>query len=251
MENQPLDFSLADAIIDSAAIDEEHRAALHADVHAQFGTAEDLAWYAQVRINLMAPPATVSVMDGVFNSAHRGQMAEDSDAVALDKLNAIDAFAELVNGELKQATRGKDKKNPDRSAAYYIPTRAKALFKDMILCYRDVRQGTEEFIFNLLPGCNVLSSNDKVDPAADETPRRIAVEICERLGDQINELQTKLFTAVDESALEAAMGEWLSAVYDPALWVRPGDDTMVPNPEIVDGAASAAPTDELDDLMNT
>lgn len=251
LENQPLDFSLADAIIDSVAIDEEHREALRADVHTQFGTAEDLAWYAQVRINLMAPPATVSVVDGVFSSVHRGQMAEDPDAVALDKLNAIDAFAELVNGELKAATRGKDKKNPDRSAAYYIPTRAKALFKDMILCYRDVRKGTEEFIFNLLPGCNVLSSNDKVDPAADETPRRIAVEICEQLSDQINELQAKLFTAIDESALDAAREGWLSAVYDQALWVRPEDDTMIPNPEIVDRAASAAPTDELDDLMNT
>ena len=251
LEDQPLDFSLADAIIDGAALDEAHREALRASAHAQFGTAEDLAWFAQTRLNLMTPPAKASVVDGAFNSVHRGQMAEDPKAVALTKLNAIDAFVEIVNGELKAATRGKDKKNPDRSAAYYIPTRAKALFKDMVLCYRDVRKGTEEFIFNLLPGCNVLSTDTKVDPAADETPRRIAIEICEKLSDQISELNTKLFTSIDESVATAAQEAWLSAVYDPALWVGPENDTMVPNPEIVDGAASAAPTDELDDLMNT
>lgn len=251
LEDQPLDFSLADAIIDGAALDEAHREALRTSVHAQFGTAEDLAWFAKTRLDLMTPPATVSVVDGTFNSVHRGQMAEDAKEVALAKLNAIDAFVEIVNGELKAATRGKDKKNPDRSAAYYIPTRAKALFKDMVLCYRDVRKGTEEFIFNLLPGCNVLSTDTKVDPAADETPRRIAIEICEKLTDQINELNTKLFTSVDESVTTAAQEAWLSAVYDPALWVRPEDDTMIPNPEIVDGGTPAAPTDELDDLMNT
>lgn len=249
LEDQPLDFSLADAIIDAATLDEAHREALRASVHAQFGTAEDLAWFAQARLDLMAPPATVAVTDGAFNSVHRGQMAEDVKEVALAKLNAIDAFVEVVNGELKAATRGKDKKNPDRSAAYYIPTRAKALFKDMVLCYRDVRKGTEEFIFNLLPGCNVLSTDTKVDPAADETPRRLAVEICEKLTDQINELNTKLFTSIDESVAAAAREAWLSAVYNEADWVVE-DDEMIANPEIIeDKTAAPAASDELDELL--
>lgn len=247
-----LDFSLADAIIDGAALDEAHREALRASVHAQFGTAEDLAWFAKTRLDLMAPPATVSVVEGAFNSVYRGQMAEDAKDVALAKLNAIDAFVEVVNGELKATTRGKDKKNPDRSAAYYIPTRAKALFKDMVLCYRDVRRGTEEFIFNLLPGCNVLSTDTKVDPAADETPRHIAVEICEKLSDQINELNTKLFTSIDESVATAAQEAWVAAVFNEEDWKVEGNDEMIANPEIIsDGTTTAAPaaSDELDELL--
>jgi len=252
LEDQPLDFSLADAIVDGAPLDEAHREALRASVHAQFGTAEDLAWFAQTRLDLMVPPTTVSVTDGVFNSVHRGQMAEDAKDVALGKLNAIDAFVEVVNGELKAATRGKDKKNPDRSAAYYIPTRAKALFKDMVLCYRDVRKGTEEFIFNLLPGCNVLSTDTKVDPAADGTPRRLAVEICEKLTDQINELNTKLFTSIDESVATAAQEAWLSAVFTEADWTVEGGDDMIANPEIIDSTPAApAASDELDELYHS
>ena len=246
-----LDFSLADAIIDAAELDEAHREALRESVHAQFGTAEDLAWFAQTRLSLMAPPAKASVAEGAFNSVYRGQMAEDAKDVALAKLNAIDAFVEVVNGELKATTRGKDKKNPDRSAAYYIPTRAKALFKDMVLCYRDVRKGTEEFIFNLLPGCNVLSTDTKVDPAADETPRRIAVEICEKLSDQINELNTKLFTAIDESVATAAQEAWVAAVFNEEDWKVEGGDEMIANPEIIadDKAAASDDTKELDELL--
>ena len=249
LESQPLDFSVADAIIDAAPLDEAHREALRANVHAQFGTAEDLAWFAQQRINLMAPPAKVSVVDGAFISVHRGQMPEDPKAVALTKLNAIDTFAETINSYLKDATRGQDKKNPDRSAAYYIPTRAKALFKDMILSYRDVRKGTEEFIFNLLPGCNVLSTDTKVDPAADVTPRRIAVSICETLADQINELQNQLFMAIDKTTVEAAQAAWLSTTYDPSLWVVPNTGDMIANPEIIGEASSGSNTDELDALL--
>ena len=156
----------------------------------------DMAIDAYLKAVTAAPQPIVPVRNKLVLH-HVEDVTLDTPKEVADARNRMEDLIEKVNGALYQNTKGIDTKNFNRNFAFNFPERSTDYVCDLIMQYSSVEKALQRAISDILPGGNTLrvGTDKQNNSRIDNTPYRIAEEICTALSTDIELLDTWLFDA--------------------------------------------------------